>query len=223
MTAAAWSLGAAGPVLAAEVPKNLDWHDRAACKGADWRLFFTPNRHESNAARERRERQAKAMCARCPVMAACRADAMHREAGFGHETRGGILGGLNEHDRCYLEKHGTVPVRTLKGNLPPGAAPIPDLTAAEIALFWSRTRPGGCGTEWNRGVTKEGFGFFRTSRAGGLASRRVAAHRLAYKLATGTDPGADNIVQSCGNRRCLTAACLATVPAISRVSQRSAA
>ena len=79
------------------------WRHRAACRNADLLTFVGP---EGERARERvlRERRAKAICARCPVVAPCAVYALtHREPY-------GIWGGLSERERRRLwpeAAHGT--------------------------------------------------------------------------------------------------------------------
>jgi Transcription factor WhiB len=65
----------------------------AACAGADPDLFFPPDHYEDPPARHRRERQAKAFCAGCPVRRRCfdLADA--------RGERHGIFGGVDFGDR----------------------------------------------------------------------------------------------------------------------------
>lgn len=53
------------------------WHDRAACRGCDPDLFF-PARGDSFGVRE-----AKAICARCPVRAECLTYAVENREKFG--------------------------------------------------------------------------------------------------------------------------------------------
>jgi WhiB family redox-sensing transcriptional regulator len=69
-----------------------DWRDRAACLDEDPELFF-PIGTTGPALAQIEE--AKAVCARCPVLAECRTWAMEnpRLAGFG------VFGGLSEDDR----------------------------------------------------------------------------------------------------------------------------
>jgi WhiB family transcriptional regulator, redox-sensing transcriptional regulator len=64
----------------------------AACKGADTDLFFGPDA-EFVSARQQREAEAKAICARCPVRDACLAYALDTREAYG------IWGGLNEDER----------------------------------------------------------------------------------------------------------------------------
>ena len=52
------------------VAENWQWQARAACRGLDVMIFFHPD-HERGPSRRRREEQAKAICAHCPVQRAC--------------------------------------------------------------------------------------------------------------------------------------------------------
>lgn len=79
-----------------------DWHNRAACRGADLRLFFAPD-GERAPERERREKKAKAICRECPVRTEC------LEQAIGADDRGlivargeinGVWGGMNEDERA---------------------------------------------------------------------------------------------------------------------------
>jgi len=64
----------------------------AACKGADLNLFFGPDA-EFVTARQQREAQAKAICARCPVRAECLEYALDTREAYG------IWGGATEDER----------------------------------------------------------------------------------------------------------------------------
>lgn len=215
MTAVRWSLGAAGPVLAAA--ERSAWQDRA-CTADDFDLFFGPD-NESKAHYETRVANAKAICGRCTVRAECLAAALRIEASKGLADRAGVYGGRSEKERYDLQNPGRtrrarpagprpVPQAQPEKRLPQAVATIPEYTDAEIALFRSKIRRAGCGREWALSVSKDGFGLFRPTSD----SPRVAAHRLAYKLATGRDPGPDKVIQWCGNKRCLTTRCLRVVP-----------
>jgi WhiB family transcriptional regulator, redox-sensing transcriptional regulator len=211
MTAAQWSPGAAGPVMERQnADRDLRWQALSVCRAADAELFFGPDL-ESTAACQAREAKAKRICAGCPVRPECLAYALDLESGTGLGTRGGIYGGLSERERYHLQRHGRLPLRAPSPRRVRRVAAvpvIPDLTDDKIALFRSKTRPGGCGVEWALSVTADGIGLFRSHRDG----PRIAAHRIAYKLATGRDPGNDEVIQRCGNRRCLTPECLTAVP-----------
>ena len=66
------------------------WHQHGACRGADPNLFF-PERGES-------VKEAKAVCARCPVRAECLEYALEN-----HEVVG-IWGGLSARERRQLSR-----------------------------------------------------------------------------------------------------------------------
>jgi WhiB family transcriptional regulator, redox-sensing transcriptional regulator len=70
----------------------MHWQSKAVCDGARACLFFGPD-GETEPERRIRERQAKAVCAACPVRAECLDYALE------HQMRAGIWGGLNEHER----------------------------------------------------------------------------------------------------------------------------
>ena len=72
------------------------WQWRAACRGDDATLFFPPNHFEPREERLARERQAKAICATCPVRVECLEYAVRIKEPHG------IWGGLNELERRYL-------------------------------------------------------------------------------------------------------------------------
>lgn len=69
---------------------NPHWRDKAACRAADPSVFFPdlPGRHNTLAL-QLAEATAHRWCARCPVAAACRADAEH-DPGRAHGIRAGI-------------------------------------------------------------------------------------------------------------------------------------
>ena len=69
------------------------WQDDAACRGEDLVLFFGPD-GERPAQKDVRERKAKAICAQCPVRAACLDYALTRPEKYG------TWGGLNEDERA---------------------------------------------------------------------------------------------------------------------------
>lgn len=96
MTAVQWSPGAAGPVLAAGETVT-GWRGLARCKDADPALFFGPGYEEAQA-KFRREERARAVCAGCPVTAACLTFALE------HGERAGVWGGLNEEERAGLRE-----------------------------------------------------------------------------------------------------------------------
>ncbi len=72
------------------------WQWRAACRGEDAPLFFPPSHPEEKEERLTRERQAKAICATCPVRMECLEYAVRIKEFHG------IWGGLNELERRAL-------------------------------------------------------------------------------------------------------------------------
>ncbi len=72
------------------------WQWRAACRGEDTALFFTPNHLEDKEDKRFREREAKAICVVCPVRIECLEYAVRTR------EQHGIWGGLNEAERRAL-------------------------------------------------------------------------------------------------------------------------
>ncbi len=73
--------------------------------------------------------------------------------------------------------------------------------------FWSKVEKGdGCWL-WDGQRTRQGYGNIDAvlgSRRNGTARRVVfPAHRVAYFLATGTDPVDKYVIHSCDNKRCV--------------------
>ena len=69
-----------------------DWQLDGACRGTDSALFFHPD-GERGPSRSAREDAAKAVCATCPVIAACRAHALRVREPYG------VWGGMSEDER----------------------------------------------------------------------------------------------------------------------------
>ncbi len=69
-----------------------DWQLQSACRAVDPSLFFHPE-GERGPARSGREASAKAVCAGCPVLEACRSHALAVREPYG------VWGGLSEDDR----------------------------------------------------------------------------------------------------------------------------
>lgn len=72
-----------------------DWQIDAACRNVDSTTFFHPER-ERGAAKEDRDRRAKAICSRCPVIQACRRHALSVQEPYG------VWGGLTVAERAAL-------------------------------------------------------------------------------------------------------------------------
>ena len=69
-----------------------DWQMHGACRGEDPDMFFHPE-GERGVLRERRQAEAKALCARCPVISACAAHALAVREPYG------VWGGMTEVER----------------------------------------------------------------------------------------------------------------------------
>lgn len=76
--------------------------------------------------------------------------------------------------------------------------PLPPLERSDVARFWPKVSVAGSTEcwEWTAGRFRAGYGAFQ------VAGRAVKAHRVAYFLATGTDPTDDLVCHSCDNRPC---------------------
>jgi WhiB family redox-sensing transcriptional regulator len=72
-----------------------EWQEQGACAGLPSEIFFHPE-FERGSAKAQREAKAKAICATCPVLAQCRAQALAAEEPYG------VWGGLSEEDRLHL-------------------------------------------------------------------------------------------------------------------------
>ena len=71
------------------------WHTEAVCRRDEAGLFFAPSK-EPTAARLSREQAAKRVCARCPVLVACREHALMQPEPYG------VWGGLTAAERRVL-------------------------------------------------------------------------------------------------------------------------
>ena len=74
------------------VVSQWEWQHEGSCQGLPSEIFFHPD-GERGPRRTIREKNAKAICATCPVIAACRAHALAVQEPYG------IWGGLSESDR----------------------------------------------------------------------------------------------------------------------------
>lgn len=79
------------------VMPDWNWQRRAACRGKDLRLFFT-SRAESPAVRDALDKEAKAICAGCPVRRQCLDHALYSP------ERYGTWGGLDEDERASFRR-----------------------------------------------------------------------------------------------------------------------
>ena len=94
----------ARPLAPRPVADEWEWQYQGACRSMDPEMFFHPD-GERGPRRRNRENAAKAVCASCPVIAACRAHALAVQEPYG------ICGGLSEDDRAViLERQGVTPL-----------------------------------------------------------------------------------------------------------------
>jgi WhiB family transcriptional regulator, redox-sensing transcriptional regulator len=84
-------------VLAPAVPRrgSANWQERAACRGADTRIFYHPD-NERGPSRRRREMRAKQICRGCPVLTECLSWALATREPYG------VWGGLSPEERGAL-------------------------------------------------------------------------------------------------------------------------
>lgn len=75
--------------------ENWEWQLEAACRGLDLNAFFHPPGERSRR-RERRIREAKQVCAGCPVVQQCLQHALGAQEPYG------IWGGLSEEERAAV-------------------------------------------------------------------------------------------------------------------------
>ena len=80
-------------------PADWDWQRHGSCHGAGTAMFFSPD-GERSSARVHRERQARQLCAQCPVLTVCRDHALTAGEPYG------IWGGMTEADRTRHRRRG---------------------------------------------------------------------------------------------------------------------
>jgi len=74
------------------IASDWQWQESAACRELPSEMFFHPE-GERGPRRKNRENAAKAICSACPVLTACREQALRLAEPYG------IWGGLSEDDR----------------------------------------------------------------------------------------------------------------------------
>jgi len=77
------------------VASEWEWQHEGACRELPSEMFFHPD-GERGPRRRNRENTAKAICATCPVIEACRKHALAVQEPYG------IWGGLSEDDRLTI-------------------------------------------------------------------------------------------------------------------------
>jgi WhiB family redox-sensing transcriptional regulator len=78
--------------LPAPITDHYEWQLRGACRGADASIFFLPE-GERGPRKARRERAAKSICRRCPVLEQCAAFALATREPYG------VWGGMTPDER----------------------------------------------------------------------------------------------------------------------------
>lgn len=84
------------------VASNWEWQYEGACRSLPTEMFFHPD-GERGPRRRNRENAAKAVCASCPVIQACRTHALAVQEPYG------IWGGLSEDDRAVILESRGIP------------------------------------------------------------------------------------------------------------------
>ena len=77
------------------IQETYEWQYDGACRAVDPETFFSPDA-ERGPRRRRREAAAKALCAVCPVIEACRQHALAVREPYG------VWGGLNINERDLI-------------------------------------------------------------------------------------------------------------------------
>ena len=84
------------------VMEEWEWQYKGACRDLDPEAFFHPD-GERGPRRRNRENAAKAVCASCPVIQACRTHALAVQEPYG------IWGGMSEDDRAVILESRGIP------------------------------------------------------------------------------------------------------------------
>lgn len=84
--------------LPVPVTSTWEWQLRGACRDMDSAVFFHPE-NERGPSKDSRERGAKRVCARCPVIEACRRHALSVQEPYG------VWGGLTVAERAAMLRH----------------------------------------------------------------------------------------------------------------------
>lgn len=81
--------------------RSYDWQQQGLCRGLSSESFFTEDREQGQQRRSSRTREAKEMCARCPVLALCLTHALAVPETYG------IWGGTTAAERTHLSLRAT--------------------------------------------------------------------------------------------------------------------
>jgi hypothetical protein len=114
--------------------RGEDWRSQAACRDVDPETFFPSA--EAGPVYEAQVAVAKAVCAGCPVLAECLAEALAR-------IPCGIAGGLTAEERrtCRPWRVGVEPAVVLEAGLRPGASRAEVAAAGRVLLAAGRPGP----------------------------------------------------------------------------------
>jgi WhiB family redox-sensing transcriptional regulator len=82
-------------ILPTPLASEWEWQEKAACRDLPTEMFFHPD-GERGPRRKNRINAAKAVCASCPVLQACRTQALNLAEPYG------IWGGLSEEERVAI-------------------------------------------------------------------------------------------------------------------------
>ena len=117
----------------AQVPQDAvwDWQERGACREAEADVFFHPQ-NERGLARIRRDRSAKAICARCEVRVECADYAIRAREPYG------VWGGMTEEEREAI--YARIPLASFPKRRGEAAAIAAREIAAAIAVAPVRHR-----------------------------------------------------------------------------------
>lgn len=80
------------------------------------------------------------------------------------------------------------------------------MTKKETDRFFSKIFLEGCGLRWRGGIRGKGYGCFSIMREGRTVL--LYAHRIAYKIFNGSDPGDQLVRHACDTPPCVTPDCL---------------
>ncbi len=81
--------------LPTPILESYEWQWQGSCMGEDAAVFFSPEA-ERGRKRQRREENAKKICATCPVLEKCREHALSVQEPYG------VWGGLTEAERAEI-------------------------------------------------------------------------------------------------------------------------
>lgn len=101
---------------------HWDWQRIGACRDEDPALFFSAE-GERGSARRSRERAAKRVCVRCPVLMLCRHHALRTREPYG------VWGGLSEDEREQIHRSGDLSIATALASVD-DLEPVADLVQA---------------------------------------------------------------------------------------------